>query len=101
MDLKSLLLEKVLTILSNTYRDGVYKDMIIHTEITDLHRLSLYRLCVKGEKDKGTPFYCGSVRTHIVREDYFDGKVVFAEILSEEERNKEGEMTAWIESMTE
>lgn len=77
----SKLIELLLTFISGAFSDGVYKDMLLFTEIHNESDMSLYQLVIKGERDKNTPFYCGAMFTHIIKEDYCDGECVYASIL--------------------
>ena len=75
------IIEKLLEIISGYNTDGVAKDCELIVEATGSYEVQIYRLMVKGEKDKGTPFYSGSTETMITREDFHDGELVHANVL--------------------
>lgn len=86
MNIDNKIITKLLTLLSSVFNDGIYKEMDICTEIKDVKSYSVYRLIIKGERDNNTPFYHGSMYTHIVREDYIEDEVVWAEIIYQEKK---------------
>ena len=77
---ESLIIKKLVQIIDG-FSDGKYRDAELAIEIHSPTDCSIYRLITKGERDAGTPFYCGSVDTHIVKEDYLDGELVYATII--------------------
>lgn len=84
--IENKIISMLLTLLSNTFNDNIYRDMILFTEIHNKTDMSIYQLVIKGERDINTPFYCGSIMTHIIKEDYYEGEIVYASIIFEERR---------------
>jgi len=80
-NLEHEIIKKLMGLLDSAFNDDVYRDMDLFTAINSAENHSVYRLIMKGERDKGTPFYCGSTDTHLVKEDYLDGELVYATII--------------------
>jgi hypothetical protein len=78
------IIENLLMILSHIYSDGVLHEADLFTQIHNLEDVSIYKLVTKGDRDKGTPFHSGSLTTHIVKEDYCEGELVYASIIHTE-----------------
>ena len=74
------IISKLLSIISDFSGDNYY-EAILGIENPYPDDVSIYKLTTKGESGKGTPFYCGSHRTLIIREDYCDGELVHADIV--------------------
>ena len=75
------IINKLLMIIEQYSGDDTFKDMLLFPVIKNIHDVNVYHLIVKGERDNGNPFYCGSTTTHIVEENYCDGKLVYASIV--------------------
>ena len=84
-----IIIEKLLNILDQTYNDGVFKEIPLILESRN-DEIIIISLCIRGERDKNTPFYCGSMMTYVVKEYYFNNEVVWAKILHQDTINKTG-----------
>jgi len=76
-----MIIEKLLTLLEAHYNDGIYREIDLGFEIKNAEDLNVYKLTLKGERDKGTPLYSGSLTTMIVKESYCNNIMVYAEVL--------------------
>jgi hypothetical protein len=81
MQVNTTIITKLLELLEQHYNDGIYRDIVLFTEIHNKSDMSIYTLVIRGERDINTPLYCGSAITHISKEDYCDGELVYASLL--------------------
>jgi hypothetical protein len=80
MNTEQKIIENLLSIISQLGEKYGFQERILFTDIHNQTDMSIYSLVIKGEKDKGTPFYCASTTTHVAKEDYCEGDLVYASI---------------------
>lgn len=85
-NIDQILISRLLSIIDAYNTDNVLKERILFTEIQN-DTTVIYSLVTKGERDMGTQFYSGSQHTHICREYWHKGKVIFADMINIADEN--------------
>lgn len=76
-----LIIMRLLELIDSLDNNERLKEIDLATEVHARGEVSMYKLCTRGSRDKGTPFYFASMVTHIVREDWCEGKLVYAQMI--------------------
>ncbi len=85
-NIDKILINRLLSIIDRYNTDNVFKEIILFTEIQN-DTIVIYSLITKGERDIGTRFYSGSECTHICKEYWHNGNVIFADMINIADEN--------------
>jgi hypothetical protein len=86
-----IIIEKLLDIIDDTYKDGILKEIPLLIKHKD-DDITIFSLVIKGERDKGTPFYQGSSFTHIAKEYIQDNETVYAEMVAQTSKQRKEDL---------